>query len=106
MSTTRTKTKRATKKSSSPIRMDLHKDPQYDPHLPNIPHLPEPPEEVEHGICRHCNVLPASGMELVLVLVALLFSLSAVLMNSIETIEVQQAAINELESTKGYYVSR
>ena len=45
-------------------------------------------------------------MELVVVLAALLFSLSAVLMDSVQTIEYQQAVIQELETTNGLYVSR
>lgn len=49
-------------------------------------------------ICRSCNALPMGSVELVGLLLVLVFSLSAVLLTSVYTMEHQAAKIESLES--------
>ncbi|MBI2484539.1 hypothetical protein HYW18_00025 [Candidatus Uhrbacteria bacterium] len=71
-----------------------------DPLAPLLPTMPEPPKPLEPGICAHCHLLPASAYELVVVFLCLVFSLSAVLLTSVQLIEDQQAVIAALEKVK------
>lgn len=70
---------------------------ELNPIVPMLPDLPEPPQPIELGICRHCHMLPAAAFELVIVMTCLVFSLSAVLMTSTQTIERQQNVITTLQ---------
>lgn len=84
-----------------------HEAPQLDPIVPQLPDMPEPPAPAEMGICKHCHVLPASAFELVLVMTCLVFSLSAVLLTSTQTIERQNDVIATLQKVKAeVYVRR
>lgn len=84
-----------------------HEAPQLDPIVPQLPDMPEPPAPAEMGICKHCHALPASAFELVLVMTCLVFSLSAVLLTSTQTIERQQDVIATLQKVKAeVYVRR
>jgi len=84
-----------------------HEAPQLDPIVPRLPAMPEPPAPVELGICKHCHLLPAAAFELVVVMSCLMFSLSAVLLTSTQTIELQRDVIATLQQVKtDVYVRR
>jgi hypothetical protein len=70
---------------------------ELTPVVPALPDLPEPPQPIEPGVCGHCHMLPAAAFELVIVMTCLVFSLSAVLMTSTQTIERQQDVIATLQ---------
>ena len=93
--------RKATSKKKKDLTLHLHHDaPKLDPVVPKLPSLPEPPEPVQHGICRHCHMLPAAAFELVIVMTCLVFSLSAVLLTSTQTIEMQQDVIATLQQVE------
>lgn len=96
----KTATKKPVVKSDSfePFILQLSQESTHlDPVIPKLPDLPEAPEPMEMGVCRHCNLLPAAAYELVIVMTCLVFSLSAVLLTSTQTIERQEQVIATLQ---------
>ena len=77
-----------------------HTAPKLDPVIPRLPDMPEPPVPIEMGICKHCHILPSAAFELVIVMTCLVFSLSAVLLTSSQTIEQQKDVIATLQDIK------
>jgi hypothetical protein len=100
--------KRAAKSQSpSPFMLSHDAHVLLDPSVPLLPRMPEPLKPLEPGICKHCHLLPAAAYELVIVFVCLAFSLSAVLLTSVQMIEDQQAVISALQKVKtNVYASR
>ena len=102
------KKRTASKNTEELLTLHLHHEElQLDPIVPRLPDMPEPPAPAEMGICKHCHLLPATAFELVLVMTCLVFSLSAVLLTSTQTIESQRDVIATLQKVKtDVYVRR
>lgn len=93
--------KKTHQKIAEPFELMLHEEPsQMEPAVPHVPIMPVTPQPAEMGICKHCHLLPAAAYELVLVMVCLVFSLSAVLLTSVQTIQNQQSVIATLQKIK------
>lgn len=98
---TTTKKRVVKKKDEELLTLHLHHEaPHLEPVIPRLPEMPEPPAPAEMGICKHCHILPAAAFELVIVMTCLVFSLSAVLLTSTQTIEHQQDVIATLQDVK------
>jgi len=49
-----------------------------------------------HNLCQSCNALPAGSMELLVLMLVLVFSLSAVLFTSVYALRSEQAKVQAL----------